>query len=189
MKPNLQAFEFRHHTESAAMPLTKSSENNKPASIQEKQITKLSVETLDRDLLLVEQFKTLYRGMCSEDLHEALLEEVYADDLLFLDSFHEINGRDAFLNYCSELYQNLKSCDFEFHDQWLSKGEAMLTWSMTYSHPKLKSGKDILVEGATHIRFKEKIHFHRDYVDGGALLYEHVPVLGSIIKQLKKRMV
>ncbi len=140
------------------------------------------------NLLLIEHFKTLYRTMCAEDLQEELLEEVYAEDLLFQDSFHKIASRDDFLNYCSELYQNLKSCDFEFHDQWLSPGQAMLTWTMTYSHPKLNRGRVISVEGASHIRFSHKVYFHQDYFDGGALLYEHVPVLGSIIQQLKKRM-
>lgn len=139
-------------------------------------------------LLLIEHFKTLFRTMCAEDLQEDLLEVVYADNLLFQDSFHKIESRAAFLNYCAELYQNLKSCDFEFHDQWLSEGQAMLTWTMTYSHPKLKSGRHISVQGASHIRFHEKVYFHQDYFDGGALLYEHVPVLGSIIQQLKKRM-
>ncbi|MFT6904081.1 MAG: hypothetical protein ACJAS1_000726 [Oleiphilaceae bacterium] len=141
-----------------------------------------------QSLLLVEHFKSLYRTMCAEDLQEELLEEVYDEDLLFQDSFHKIQSRAAFLRYCSELYQNLKSCDFDFHDQWISDGQAMLTWTMAYSHPKLNRGKHISVSGSSHIRFNEKVYFHQDYFDGGALLYEHVPVLGSIIQQLKKRM-
>ena len=138
--------------------------------------------------LLIEHFKSLYRSMCAEDLQQDLLNEVYAENLLFQDSFHKIEGRDAFLHYCAELYQNLKSCDFDFHDQWINGGQAMLTWTMTYRHPKLNRGRYISVQGASHIRFNEKIYFHQDYFDGGALLYEHVPVLGSVIQQLKKRM-
>lgn len=141
-----------------------------------------------QNLLLIEHFKTLYRTMCAQDLQEELLFEVYADDLLFQDSFHKIESRDAFLHYCSELYENLKSCDFDFHDQWINDCQAMLTWTMSYSHPKLNRGKPISVQGASHLRFNEKVYFHQDYFDGGALLYEHVPVLGSIIQQLKKRM-
>ena len=141
-----------------------------------------------KNLLLLEHFKSLYKSMCAEDLQEKLLEEVYAEELLFQDSFHKIESRASFLEYCSELYQNLKSCDFDFHDQFISDGQAMLTWTMTYSHPKLNRGRDISVQGSSHIRFNEKIYFHQDYFDGGALLYEHVPVLGSIIQQLKKRM-
>lgn len=154
--------------------------------------TSSNVVSLSQDdakcLLLIEHFKSLYRSMCAEDLQEELLKEVYAEDLLFQDSFHKIESRQAFLHYCAELYENLRSCDFDFHDQWVSDGQAMLTWTMTYSHPKLNRGKHISVQGASHIRFNEKVYFHQDYFDGGALLYEHVPVLGAVIQQLKKRM-
>jgi hypothetical protein len=137
---------------------------------------------------LLERFKTLYREMNASDLKLDLLKQVYAEDMVFHDSFHHIQGRENFIAYCENLYENLQRCDFEFHEQWLSESQAMLTWTMVYQHPKLNRGKAISVEGATHIRFDEQINFHQDYCDGGALLYEHVPVLGSIIQQLKKRL-
>jgi hypothetical protein len=65
----------------------------------------------------------------------------------------------------------------------------MLIWTMRYAHPRLNKGNEITLEGASHIRYEEKVYYHRDYFDGGRLLYEHVPLLGSVIKQLKKRMV
>ena len=77
-------------------------------------------------LLLIESFKTLYRAMCAEDLQEELLVEVYDENLLFQDSFHKIESRGAFLDYCTALYENLTSCDFDFHDQWINDGQAML---------------------------------------------------------------
>lgn len=137
---------------------------------------------------LVENFKTLYREMNAKDLKRSLLKEVYAEEMSFHDSFHNIQGREHFIAYCETLYENLRRCDFEFHEQWLSEGQAMLTWTMIYEHPRLNRGKAIRVEGATHIRFDEQVYFHQDFCDGGALLYEHVPVLGSVIQQLKKRL-
>tara|TARA_R110001592_G_scaffold227724_1_gene483976 strand:- start:9159 stop:9653 length:495 start_codon:yes stop_codon:yes gene_type:complete len=163
------------------MALSKSADEISPGNVFESQDD-------PKSLLLIEYFKTLYRAMCAEDLQKELFNEVYDENLLFQDSFHKIESREAFSHYCTELYQNLKSCDFDFHDQWLSEGQAMLTWTMSYSHPKLNRGRHISVQGASHIRFHEKVYFHQDYFDGGALLYEHVPVLGSIIQQLKKRM-
>ena len=143
---------------------------------------------------LLERFKTLYREMNARDLKLNLLKQVYAEGMVFHDSFHHIQGREKFIVYCENLYQNLQRCDFEFHEQWLSADQAMLTWTMVYEHPRLKWGKPISVEGATHIRFatqaeEAQICFHQDFCDGGALLYEHVPVLGTIIQQLKKRLV
>jgi hypothetical protein len=33
-----------------------------------------------------------------------------------------------------------------------------------------------------------KIYYHRDYFDMGAMLYEHLPLLGRIIQRLKHRL-
>ncbi len=60
---------------------------------------------------------------------------------------------------------------------------------MTYSHPKLRAGEKIQVMGNSLLRFDQnRVYFHRDYVDMGAMLYEHVPLLGAAIRYLKRRM-
>ncbi len=64
----------------------------------------------------------------------------------------------------------------------------MLTWTMNYSHPRLKGGRNIAVEGATQLRFSNLVVSHQDYFDGGNVLYEHIPILSTVIAQLKKRM-
>jgi hypothetical protein len=60
---------------------------------------------------------------------------------------------------------------------------------MSYQHPKLNSGKLIAVQGASRLEFKQgKVISHRDYFDGGALLYEHIPLLNRVIFFLKNRL-
>ncbi|ARU55515.1 transcriptional regulator-like protein [Oleiphilus messinensis] len=136
----------------------------------------------------IDRFKRLYQDLNRETVNNGLLEAVYSDDIHFEDSFHQINGLKALQAYCASLYENVLYCDFVFHDTWLDTDSAMLTWSMNYAHPKLKHGDNLYVCGATHLRFHQKVYWHRDYFDGGQLLYEHIPVLGLIISKLKKRM-
>jgi hypothetical protein len=33
-----------------------------------------------------------------------------------------------------------------------------------------------------------KVRYHRDYFDLGAMLYEHLPLLGSLVKTIKRRL-
>ena len=139
--------------------------------------------------MLVEKFKQLFHQLDASNCHNGLIDDVYRYDIRFEDSFHQIDGVAAFKDYCQSLYQNISFSSFKFHDQWVSRDSAMLTWTMHYAHPKLKWGKGIYVDGATHLRFDDKVYFHKDYFDGGSLLYEHVPVLGTVIQQLKKRLV
>lgn len=138
---------------------------------------------------VVERLKSMFERLNASNCYSNLIDEVYRSDMLFEDSFHSIEGIDSFKAYCSSLYQNLRFCDFVFHQQWVGVDDAMLTWTMSYSHARLKGGRVIQVDGATHIKFDDKVYFHKDYFDGGALLYEQVPLLGSVIKQIKKRMV
>jgi hypothetical protein len=139
--------------------------------------------------LLIEDFKQLYQTLNSNNVHSGLLQKVYSDDVNFIDSFHNISGIDSFIDYCESIYENVIYSRFIFHDQMVDENQAMLTWTMHYAHPRLNGGKDIAVEGSTHIKFSNKVYVHQDYVDGGKLLYEHIPLLSWIIKKLKNRMV
>jgi hypothetical protein len=138
--------------------------------------------------ILVENFKQLYQTLNVSNVHNGLLQKVYAQDINFIDSFHNISGIDSFTDYCESIYENVVYSRFDFHDEMISDHQAMLTWTMHYAHPRLNGGKNIAVKGTSHIKFSEKVFLHQDYVDGGKLLYEHIPVLSWIIKKLKNRM-
>ncbi len=146
------------------------------------------VTDLRQSQLLVDSFKHLYNTLSIDTCKSGIIEMVYGDNMEFKDCFHDINGIGAFRDYCASIYENVQFCQFKFHDEFIKKDSAMLTWTMAYRHPKLNSGNTIYVNGSSHIRFNDKVFYHQDYVDGGALLYEHVPVLRRIITFLKKRM-
>jgi hypothetical protein len=59
---------------------------------------------------------------------------------------------------------------------------------MTFSHSGLNGGKPVQVRGVTLIRFTDRIYYHEDFFDLGAMLYQHVPVLGSVIRYLNNRL-
>lgn len=138
---------------------------------------------------IVERFKALYNKLDRDTLNFELLNDVYDDEINFEDCFHHINGIHSLFEYFDNLYENVNFIHFDFENQWLGEDSAMLTWTMSYKHPKLNSGELIAVKGASQLNFKQgKVMYHRDYFDGGALLYEHVPLLKRVISFLKNRM-
>ena len=150
----------------------------------------MKVETsTDQAYVLVNDFKTLYQTLNANNIHDGLIEKVYRDDIQFKDSFHHLDGISEFTRYCDSVYENVIYSTFDFHEEMISQDQAMLTWTMNYAHPKLNGGNNIAVKGASHIQFTDKVYLHQDYIDGGELLYEHVPVLRWVIKKLKARMV
>jgi hypothetical protein len=117
------------------------------------------------------------------------LNELYANDVHFTDPLHDVKGIEHLRSYFSELYANVKELRFDFYgfDQ-IGEGEGYLRWVMSYRHPRLAGGRLIRVDGCSHVLWRDKVYRHRDYFDAGALLYEHVPVLGRAIAWLKRRM-
>jgi ketosteroid isomerase-like protein len=136
----------------------------------------------------LEHFKELYRTMSADNLDG--LGEVYAKDICFVDPAHEINGLEQLHRYFQALYQNISTINFDFNHVQYVGDEAFVLWSMTYSHPRLNRNKPVTVPGATHLRMEPggKIVYHRDYFDLGAMLYEQLPVLGKIIKTIRRKL-
>lgn len=137
---------------------------------------------------VIAAFQNLYHTLGPDSVERSALAAVYREDLRFEDPFHQIEGLTALHDYFESLYQNVRSIRFEFHQHWLNSGDAMQTWTMHLEHPRLKGGKTVSVEGCSLLRFDDRIFYHRDYFDGGQLLYENVPILGSVIRTLKQRM-
>ncbi len=117
------------------------------------------------------------------------LGELYSDDVKFTDPLHQIHGLPQMRRYFADLYANVTDLRFDFHgfDQ-VSEGNGYLRWTMSYSHPRLAKGKTIRVEGCSHLLWRDKVYQHRDYFDAGALLYEHLPIMGQLISWLKRRL-
>lgn len=142
----------------------------------------------DYDAILA-NFRSLYQALNRDTLSAELINSVYHPSVIFEDCFHHISGIDDLIHYFDNLYENVKSIRFEFHDSWINDSSAMLNWTMIFVHPALNGGREVAVEGASKLVFEAgKIRHHKDYFDAGSLLYEHIPVLKSIIRYLKKRM-
>lgn len=136
-----------------------------------------------------QQFADTFARLDRDNLH--LLEQIYSEDLHFSDPLHELHGLSAMRHYCEALYANVNLISFEFQQcHELTQDQAVLRWIMTYQHPRLAGGRPIQVPGCSFIEYHDlRVHRHADYYDAGALLYEHVPLLGRVIRYLKARLI
>ncbi|MFM5873488.1 nuclear transport factor 2 family protein [Aeromonas veronii] len=134
------------------------------------------------------RFIGLYQQLDKQQLHR--LPEVYAEHVVFTDPAHRIEGLAALGDYFAALYQRLAYCRFVITSQQQQGRQAWLGWAMTFSHPRLRGGEPVTVEGATRLEFDEagKVCQHRDYFDLGAMLYEQLPLLGPVVRTIKMRL-
>lgn len=138
---------------------------------------------------LPDAIRRLYLRFDQEALDK--LDDIYADNIHFRDPVHTVNGIDEMRQYFGAITTGLAECGFEFHQisRLHDDSEAVLFWTMHYRHPKLAGGKPLSLPGTSHIRFAEKVFYHRDYYDMGAMVYEQVPLLGGVIRHIKHRLV
>lgn len=141
--------------------------------------------TLEHALWL-QQFIDIYQRLSVDNLE--LLAKIYHPDVTFQDPMHEIHGFDELNQYFHALYENLISCRFEITQVITQDDQAAVYWQMSYQHPSLNRGKTVVVEGNSMLKgLGDKVIYHRDYLDLGAMLYEHIPVIGRLTKWVKNR--
>jgi len=140
---------------------------------------------MDSNSTLIERFKTYFKVLHEADL--SMLREFYAQQIVFKDPVHEMRGLVELEDYFTSLCADLSECRFEYLDEMVSEQSAYLKWIMHFKHPRL-GNRLISVRGVSHLRFADKIEYHEDFYDMGAMLYEQLPLLGNVTRWLRLRL-
>jgi len=136
---------------------------------------------------IVTQFKTFYANLARKEW--AQMDNMYTSDICFRDPVHCVKGLPNLHKYIVDLCEKLTVCRFDYLDEVVMDGTAYIKWDMTYAHPSIKGGKALILRGVTQIEFNDNgIYYHEDIYDMGAMLYEHIPVLGSGVRWIKHRL-
>lgn len=129
----------------------------------------------------VDNMNSLSNGNISE-----VLEKVYTNEIEFIDPVKGIHGLDDLTNYFAGLYKSVDHCHFTISNYVPHGSQHSIEWEMKLKHQKLAKNKEITLEGASFIRFEDdKVCYHRDYYDLGALIYERIPILGSAVRTVR----
>ncbi|WMC09368.1 nuclear transport factor 2 family protein [Oceanimonas pelagia] len=134
----------------------------------------------------LDAFCRLYQSLSPAQLDG--LRRVYSQDVLFADPAHDIRGIDALVAYFEGLFARVKQCRFDIIQVMEQDGEAYVRWEMHFIHPSLNHGRPVSVPGVSHLCFADRVFYHRDFFDLGTMLYERLPLLGSCIRALKRRL-
>ena len=135
---------------------------------------------------LIDKFCRIYESLDKHNLNQLGL--IYSDDINFIDALHNLQGLDQLSDYFVHLYANVLFCHFSIEEVIQGEEQACIVWTMAYAHPKINKANSVVVNGCSHLKFNEKIYYHRDFLDMGQMLYEHLPLLGGVIRTVKKRV-
>jgi len=140
----------------------------------------------NRRKTLLQDFKSFYEEGTLASLER--IDRIYTQDIEFRDPLHTLLGILAVKSYIRNLYTSSTSVEFEYTDEEVGENRATITWFMRFSNRALAGGKPVTVRGITQIRFTDRIYYHEDFYDLGAMIYQHVPVLGRIIRYINSRI-
>jgi ketosteroid isomerase-like protein len=116
------------------------------------------------------------------------LGAVYADDVRFKDPFNEVQGLTAVQRVFTHMFDQVSTPRFIVTRAVCQGDDAFLTWDFLYRLGG-SSDQQRIIRGATHIQFDAdgRVAVHRDYWDAAEELYEKLPLLGSLMRFLKRR--
>ncbi len=117
------------------------------------------------------------------------IANVYREDAYFRDPFNEVTGIDKLQHIFADMYVRMDAPKFTIIETIEQPHGALLIWDFTFRLKTIKPRLDRKIHGASHIRFAAdgRVQYHRDYWDAAGELYEQLPLVGSLMRYLKKR--
>lgn len=123
------------------------------------------------------------------------LGEFYTPNAWFKDPFNEVRGVAGIQHVFNHMFVALDQPRFVVTDCLYQAGQAgqggqcFLTWNFEFHLKRFDRAALQTIRGGSHLRFTADglIDFHRDYWDAAEELYEKLPVLGGLMRWLKKR--
>ena len=119
----------------------------------------------------------------------AQLRTIYDAQARFKDPFNEVQGLPEIERIFQHMYVALNQPHFFVTGQVVDGPQAFLTWEFRFRFKRFDTTTLQAVRGASHVVFNEQglVTMHRDYWDAAEELYEKLPVLGGVMRWLKKR--
>lgn len=118
----------------------------------------------------------------------ARLETLYTEDAGFKDPFNQVRGLPAIRAIFEHMFATLEQPRFVILDVVVQDAQCFLTWDFRFVLKRLGRGEQC-IHGGSHLRFAHdgRVMFHRDYWDAAEELYEKLPLIGGLMRWLKRR--
>ena len=117
------------------------------------------------------------------------LGDLYTADARFKDPFNAVQGVAPIAQIFHHMYASLDSPHFIVTGQVTEGNQCFLTWQFKFGFKNYHKGIEQSISGASHLVLAPdgRIQAHRDYWDAAEELYEKLPVVGGLMRWLKKR--
>lgn len=132
---------------------------------------------------LVDAFQTLTPERVAQ------LGTLYAPHARFKDPFNDVQGVAEIIRIFEHMYQTLEQPRFQVTQRIVDGSQCFLTWEFHFAFRRFHPGVAQCILGGSHLVLdaQGRIVLHRDYWDAAEELYEKMPLLGALMRWLKRR--
>lgn len=125
-----------------------------------------------------------YQTLTEESLQQ--IDCYYTEDACFKDPFNEVSSREHIAAIFRHMFATLEAPRFVIHQCTGNDSETFITWDMEFA----RKGRTMSIKGCSHLRHNESglVTHHRDYWDAAEELYEKLPVLGWLMRIIKRKL-
>ena len=132
------------------------------------------------------QLMAFYDELSLESLSSLAL--VYSDNARFVDPFNDVTGLKPIRQVFEHMFTTLDAPRFRVTHAVCEGDSGFVLWDFDF---KRKGHKDTQhIHGATHLLFGPdgRVDLHRDYWDAARQVYEQVPILGTVLRWLRRQL-
>ena len=117
------------------------------------------------------------------------IKELYAPTARFKDPFNDVKGIAEIERIFQHMFVSLAKPRFVVIEEIVDGSQAFLTWEFRFKFRRFDTEAEQVVLGTTHLVLDAQglVCLHRDYWDAAEELYEKLPVVGSVMRWLKRR--
>jgi steroid Delta-isomerase len=136
----------------------------------------------------VARLVNFYETLTEQSLPQ--LHDLYTADAYFKDPFNEVRDVVAIEKIFAHMFVASDKPRFIVHTKIVQDHEVFLAWDFKFHIRKFRPHIEQTIRGGSHVRFDAagRVIFHRDYWDAAEELYEKFPVIGGLMRFLKKRV-
>jgi hypothetical protein len=130
------------------------------------------------------RYAAFFDALSRERLAE--IDTLFAPDARFCDPFNDVRGVAAVRRIFAHMYETIDRPRFGILHRALAGDVAYLKWRFTGA----MGARAFDFIGLSEVRFNPQglVLEHLDYWDSGTLVYERVPVLGALVRVIKRRV-
>ena len=135
----------------------------------------------------VQRLVQFFEQLTPQDLPR--LRELYAPEARFKDPFNEVQGHDAITAIFAHMFQALDAPHFVVTQSIVQGTQCFLVWEFRFRFRRFDNATWQTVRGGSHLTFDAdgRVALHRDYWDAAEELYEKLPLVGGLMRWLKRR--